>query len=94
MAYEKPEADVLLRKRRNAKKDRFVDWQLMLHACGFTGVIQTVLSFTMSYWFAQRNGLPFSRLWFGFGDVPSGVSQGKYTKVLDEASSTTLSTLL
>lgn len=30
LAYEKPEADVLLRKPRDAKKDRLVDWRLML----------------------------------------------------------------
>lgn len=87
MAYEKPEADVLLRRPRNAKKDRLVDWKLMLHAYGFIGMLQTICSFSMSYWYAQRNGVPFSALWFGFGNVPSNISQAKYTAVLNEASS-------
>lgn len=87
IAYEKPEADVLLRKPRNAKKDRLVDWKLMLHAYGFIGVLEAVLSFTMSYWYAQRNGVRFSALWFGFGNIPSNITEAKYNAVLSEASS-------
>jgi sodium/potassium-transporting ATPase subunit alpha len=51
IAYEKPEADVLLRRPRNARKDRLVDWKLMFQAYGFLGVVETVCSFTMSYWY-------------------------------------------
>ena len=87
IAYEKPEADVLLRKPRNAKKDRLVDWKLMLQAYGFIGVIETVCSFSMSFWYAQRHGVPFSALWFGFGNVPSNITAERYTAVLNEASS-------
>jgi sodium/potassium-transporting ATPase subunit alpha len=87
IAYEKPEADLLLRKPRNAKKDRLVDWRLILHAYGFIGVMQTVCSFSMSYWYAQRHGLAFSDLWFGFGAVPSSITAERYTAVLNEASS-------
>jgi sodium/potassium-transporting ATPase subunit alpha len=50
IAYEKPEADVLLRRPRNPKKDHLVDWRLILQAYGITGFLQTTLSFTMSYW--------------------------------------------
>ena len=50
IAYEKPEADVLLRRPRNPKKDHLVDWKLILQAYGITGFLQTTLSFTMSYW--------------------------------------------
>jgi len=51
IAYEKPEADVLLRRPRNARKDRLVDWKLMFQAYGFLGVVETVCSFTVSYWY-------------------------------------------
>lgn len=117
IAYEKPEADVLLRRPRNARKDRLVDWKLMLQAYGFLGVIETVCSFSMSYWYvlnpvangptlsethavswagsrslhqyryAQRQGIPFSTLWFGFGNVPADIDPNKYLAVLNEASS-------
>lgn len=87
LAYEKPEADVLLRPPRNPRKDKLVDWKLMFHAYGVIGIIQTVCSFSMSYWYLQRNGIPFSSLWFGFGAVPAGIDEGYYSDKLNEASS-------
>ncbi|KAF2768038.1 calcium ATPase [Teratosphaeria nubilosa] len=60
----KLEADVLLRPPRNARKDRLVDWKLILHAYGVIGVIESVSSFAMAYWYAQRHSLYFSDLWF------------------------------
>lgn len=87
LAYEKPEADVLLRPPRNPKKDRLVDWKLMLQSYGVLGMIETICSFSMSYWYLQRNGIPFSTLWFGFGAVPEGISEDYYTAKLNEASS-------
>ena len=87
LAYEKPEADVLLRPPRNPKKDRLVDWKLMLQAYGVIGVLQTVSSFAMSYWYLQRTGIPFSALWFKFGEVPEGIDPDYYNNRLNEASS-------
>jgi sodium/potassium-transporting ATPase subunit alpha len=87
IAYEKAEADVLLRRPRNPRKDRLVDWKLILHAYGFVGVIETVASFSMGYWFLQRRGAPFSQLWFGFGKVPAGLDSDTYTGLLAQASS-------
>ncbi|KAM3416985.1 hypothetical protein BST61_g8570 [Cercospora zeina] len=66
LAYEAPEADVLMRPPRNAKKDRLVNAKLILQAYGFLGVVMSVASFAMAYWYAQRTGIPFSTLWFGF----------------------------
>lgn len=87
LAYEKPEADLMIRKPRNAKRDRLVDWRLLSWSYGFIGIIETTLSFTMSYWYAQRHGLPFSALWFGYGAVPSNITSERYTEVLNTASS-------
>ncbi|KAK6222710.1 hypothetical protein LQW54_000891 [Pestalotiopsis sp. IQ-011] len=87
LSYEKPEADVLLRKPRDVKKDRLVDWQLILHAYGVLGVLETVASFAMAYWYLERSGIPFRTLWFGFGAVPDGVDAGYYAQKLNEASS-------
>jgi sodium/potassium-transporting ATPase subunit alpha len=87
IAYEKPEADVLTRPPRNPKKDRLVNWKLILHAYGFIGVLETTASFAMSYWFLQRNGVSFSTLWFGFGTKPAGMSDAEYENLLNHASS-------
>lgn len=87
IAYEKPEADVLMRPPRNAKKDRLVDWKLVVHAYGYIGVIESVSSFAMSYWYAQRQGLTLGDLWFRFGATPSNLTADEVTKILNVASS-------
>ncbi|CAK7204361.1 hypothetical protein SEUCBS139899_007116 [Sporothrix eucalyptigena] len=71
LAYETPEADLLLRPPRNPRTTRLVNWQLMLHAYGFVGMIEVVLSFTMAYWYLQRRGVPFGELWLSFGSYDS-----------------------
>lgn len=87
LAYETPEADVLLRKPRRPKTDHLVDYKLILQSYGFLGVLETVCSFTMSYWYLQRKGIPFSSLWFKFGALPAGVDEDYYNARLNEASS-------
>ena len=87
LAYEAPEADVLLRKPRNTKTDRLVDWQLILQAYGFIGVIETASSFAMSYWYLQRSGIPFTDLWFKYGSLPEGIDPDYASARLAEASS-------
>ncbi|KAK3067368.1 hypothetical protein LTR53_015804 [Teratosphaeriaceae sp. CCFEE 6253] len=87
IAYEKPEADVLTRPPRNAKKDRLVDWKLILHAYGYIGVLETFLSFTVSYWYCQRQGLTFGQLWFSFTSTPDGMPLDEVTAILNTASS-------
>ena len=86
LAFEKPEADLLLRKPRSPWDDKLVDWRLLLQAYGFTGVILCTTSFAMAYWYAQRRGVPFSTLWRSYGSCgdldPDFVQQ-----VLNEASS-------
>lgn len=86
LAYETPEADVLSRRPRVPGKDRLVDWQLVLQAYGVTGVLETVASFAMSYWYLERNGYPFSTIWFSFGDLPD-FDQDDYAQKLSVASS-------
>lgn len=87
LAYEYPEADVLTRPPRNAKKDRLVDWKLIAQAYGFVGVIETLTSFAMSYWYCQRQGLNFSVQWFGFGALPEGMTKARRDEILNVASS-------
>lgn len=87
LAYEDPEADVLTRAPRNAKKDRLVDWKLILHAYGFLGITETVCSFAMAYWYCQQQGLSFGVQWFGFGASPAGMSAETQLAILNTASS-------
>ena len=87
LAYEKPEADVLLRAPRNPKKDKLVDWKLILQAYGFLGIVESVTSFAMSFWYAQRRGVPFSAFWFRYGSLPENRSQEYVDQVVNEMSS-------
>jgi sodium/potassium-transporting ATPase subunit alpha len=87
IAYEKPEADVLLRPPRNAKKDRLVDWKLITQVYAFVGIIETVSSFAMAYWYAQRQGLTFSTLWFSFTSTPGPLPPARISEILNVASS-------
>ncbi|CAG9947487.1 unnamed protein product [Clonostachys rosea f. rosea IK726] len=87
LAYEKPEADLLLRPPRNPKTTKLVDWQLIFHAYAFVGTIETVSSFSMAYWYLERNGIHFRDLWFKFGELPVGIDPEYYQSRLNEASS-------
>jgi sodium/potassium-transporting ATPase subunit alpha len=87
LAYEQPEADVLLRKPRNIKKDKLVDWRLLFHAYIFLGVQETIASFSMAYWYCQRKGVHFSALWLGYGVYPPEYDIAHVNQVLAEASS-------
>lgn len=45
--------------------DKLVDWKLLLQAYGFLGFQEVIASFASAYWYAQRRGVPFGKLWFG-----------------------------
>ncbi|KAF2197868.1 calcium ATPase [Delitschia confertaspora ATCC 74209] len=89
LAYEKPEADLLLRPPRNPKKDRLVDPKLIFHAYFFVGLVECILSFTVAFWHMQRRGVPFGAMWLRYGDLDPkyGISQEHFTQVANEASS-------
>jgi sodium/potassium-transporting ATPase subunit alpha len=75
LAYEKPEANVMLRPPRDIHNDRLVDWRLLLQAYGLVGILETTCSFAMSFWYLQRKGLAFGTLWFSFGNIPTPPGQ-------------------
>ncbi|GAA5977314.1 hypothetical protein JCM10908_004936 [Rhodotorula pacifica] len=69
LIYEKPEADLLLQPPRDRKKDRLVDWRLLLQAYGFLGLIESLTSMVGAFYFGfHRHGIPFSKLWLKFGN--------------------------
>jgi sodium/potassium-transporting ATPase subunit alpha len=86
IAYETPEADVMTRRPRNARKDRLVDWKLLLQAYGFIGILETLTSFSMAFWYCQKQGLTFGVLWFGFGGT-GNLTTDEANAVLATASS-------
>ncbi|KAL0952279.1 hypothetical protein HGRIS_006569 [Hohenbuehelia grisea] len=71
LAFEEPEHGLLLRRPRNVKTDRLADWRLLMQAYLFTGVLESFCAMTMSFWYLQRNGVPFSDLVLRFGDWPT-----------------------
>lgn len=87
IAYEKSEADVLTRAPRIPKKDRLVDWKLMLQSYGLIGILETIASFSMSYWYLERRGIPFSALWFQYGKLPASIEPDYASARFNEASS-------
>jgi sodium/potassium-transporting ATPase subunit alpha len=96
LAYEKPEADVMLRPPRDVHTDRLVDFRLLFQSYGFVGIVETVTSFSMSYWYLQRQGLRFGQLWFSFGEIPTppGMTPNDVTRHLNVASSVYFVTLV
>ncbi|KAI4690640.1 uncharacterized protein J4E88_002112 [Alternaria novae-zelandiae] len=94
LAYEKPEADVMLRPPRNPKKDRLVNARLIFHAYFVVGLLQCFLAFTMSFWWMQRRGVPFTAMWLKFGVYDPQYDPEFVTEVANEASSIYFVTLV
>jgi len=70
LCLEEPEHGLLLRKPRNVKTDRLVDWRLLLQAYGFLGILESLCACSMSFWYLQSKGVPFSSLVLGYGNWP------------------------
>ncbi|KAF5359901.1 hypothetical protein D9758_013991 [Tetrapyrgos nigripes] len=69
IVYEKPEAGLLLRKPRDRKKERLVDWKLLLQAYRFIGVIHSLTLMVGAFYFGfHRQSITFSALlWLKYG---------------------------
>lgn len=94
LAYEKPEADVLLRPPRNPRKDRLVDTKLIFHAYFCVGLLQCFLSFTMAFWYMERKGIPFTAMWLKFGDYDAQYDPEYIAETANTASSIYFVTLV
>ncbi|KDR70264.1 hypothetical protein GALMADRAFT_255158 [Galerina marginata CBS 339.88] len=66
LCMEPPEDGLLLRKPRNVKTDRLADWRLLLQAYGFLGILESLCAMSMSFWYLQSHGVPFSSLALSF----------------------------
>ncbi|KIY71864.1 calcium ATPase [Cylindrobasidium torrendii FP15055 ss-10] len=86
MVYEKPEADLLLRKPRNRKTERLVDFKVLLHAYGFIGILEALTAMVAAFYFGfHRNGVPFSALWLRYGSY--NVDPDLFAETLNKAQS-------
>lgn len=94
LAYEKPEADVLLRPPRNPKTDRLVNARLIFHAYFVVGLLECFLAFTMSFWWMERQGVPFKAIWLRFGDYDQQYDPAHVAEVANQASSIYFVTLV
>jgi len=89
LCMEPPELGLLSRKPRNVKTERLADWRLLLHAYGFLGILESLCAMSMSFWYLQRHGVPFSDLVLGFGTWPTLTDE-----LLDHAQSVYFFTLV
>ncbi|CAO2657571.1 Nn.00g036970.m01.CDS01 [Neocucurbitaria sp. VM-36] len=94
LAYEKPEADVLLRPPRNPRKDRLVNTRLIFHAYFVVGLLQCFCSFAMAFWYLERQGIPFTAMWLKFGDYDAQYDSDYIAEKSNTASSIYFVTLV
>ncbi|EGE05367.1 H/K ATPase alpha subunit [Trichophyton equinum CBS 127.97] len=87
LSYEQPEMGVLLRPPRNQKTDRLVNGRFILHAYGFIGVYECLLSFVMAFWYMSRRGIPFSAMLLKFGKMDPQYDPEYVTEISNKASS-------
>ncbi|KAJ4990386.1 h k atpase alpha [Stagonosporopsis vannaccii] len=94
LAYEKPEADLMLRPPRNPRKDRLVNTRLIFHAYFVIGLLQCFLSFTMAFWYLETQGIPFNAMWLKYGEYDEPFTADFINEKVNTASSIYFVTLV
>eukprot|EP00298_Acanthocystis_sp_HF-20_P016423 c21477_g1_i2.p1 GENE.c21477_g1_i2~~c21477_g1_i2.p1 ORF type:complete len:254 (+),score=62.93 c21477_g1_i2:39-800(+) len=64
--YEEPEADIMEHGPRNSHTDYLLSFRVLIHACLFIGVLETISAFTMYFLFWSHNGLSPDQLIFAW----------------------------
>ncbi|KAJ7777899.1 calcium ATPase transmembrane domain M-containing protein [Mycena maculata] len=59
LMFEKPEADLMLRKPRNARTDRLTDWRFFFQIYLFTGLMMWPCAMAMWFLYMDHQGLSF-----------------------------------
>ncbi|TDL21473.1 calcium ATPase transmembrane domain M-containing protein [Rickenella mellea] len=59
LMYEKPEADLMLRKPRNARTDRLTDWRFFFQIYLFMGLMMWPCAMSMWFLYMSQQGLRF-----------------------------------
>lgn len=84
----------MLRPPRNPKKDRLVDAKLIFHAYFVVGMLECFLAFTMSFWWMERQGIPFTAMWLKYGNYDKQYDLNYINEVVNQASSIYFVTLV
>jgi sodium/potassium-transporting ATPase subunit alpha len=84
----------MLRPPRNPKKDRLVNTRLIFHAYFVVGLLECFLAFTMAYWYMDKKGVPFTAMWFSFGEYKNGLTEDYVNEIANQASSVYFVTLV
>ncbi|KAL1921901.1 uncharacterized protein VTP21DRAFT_10543 [Calcarisporiella thermophila] len=85
---EQPESDLLQRLPRNPKRDRLVNFRLLLHAYGWIGLMEMLLSMCMYFLYLQtEGGIGFRDIVFAFDKYDEGF-MGKSKAELDDLKNT------
>ncbi|KAL7418441.1 hypothetical protein Q5752_006899 [Cryptotrichosporon argae] len=87
MCFEKPEAGLLTRPPRDVRRDKLVDWKLLLHAYGFLGVIEALCANALAFWYLQREGFAFKNLVLAYGGLPDYYDADAYAEAVNRAQS-------
>ncbi|KAF9524928.1 hypothetical protein CPB83DRAFT_897469 [Crepidotus variabilis] len=85
LCMEPPEHGLLLRKPRDVKTDRLANWRLLLQAYGFLD---------KSFWYLERNGVPFSDIILSFQTLPGPALPALTPEIFSKAQSIYFFTLV
>ncbi|KIK38615.1 hypothetical protein CY34DRAFT_809171 [Suillus luteus UH-Slu-Lm8-n1] len=66
LMYEKAEADLMMRKPRNARTDRLTDWKLFFQIYLFLGLMAWPCAMSMWFVYMDQQGLGFSDVFFAY----------------------------
>ncbi|KAK8853203.1 hypothetical protein IAR55_003905 [Kwoniella newhampshirensis] len=94
LCFEKPESGLLTRKPRDVKKDKLVDWKLLLHAYGFLGILESLCAMSMAFWYLERRGYRFMDLVLAYGGLPAQYNPEAFAEALNKAQSIYFFTLV
>nr|XP_031860422.1 uncharacterized protein CI109_004032 [Kwoniella shandongensis]KAA5527494.1 hypothetical protein CI109_004032 [Kwoniella shandongensis] len=94
LCFEKPESGLLTRPPRDVKRDKLVDWKLLLHAYGFMGLLESLCAMSMAFWDLDRRGFKFKDLVLAYGGLPPQYDPAEYDEAVSKAQSIYFFTLV
>ncbi|KAG1816771.1 uncharacterized protein BJ212DRAFT_1430271 [Suillus subaureus] len=72
LMYEKAEADLMLRKPRNARTDRLTDWKLFFQIYCFIGLMAWPCAMSMWFVYMDQQGLGFHDVFLAYNNWTAG----------------------
>ncbi|ORX34538.1 hypothetical protein BD324DRAFT_610112 [Kockovaella imperatae] len=87
LCFEKPESGVMTRQPRDRKKDRLIDWKLLLQAYFFMGVLESLCASGMAFWYLEKKGYKFSEIVLAYGGLPASYNVDDFNEAVNQAQS-------